>query len=61
VLQKQAVKLGERDPRSGEFPVVSGLSAGERVLRNPAGSLVDGQKFEFAKAAATAAAPAASR
>lgn len=61
VLQKLPVKLGERDPRSGEFPVLSGLGAGDRVLRSPAGSLVDGQKFEFAQAAATAAAPAASR
>ena len=61
VLQKVALKLGERDPRSGEFPVLSGLSAGDRVLRSPAGTLVDGQKFEFAKAvaSATAAAPAA--
>jgi len=58
VLQKVAVKLGDRDPRSGEFPVLSGLASGDRVLRNPAGTLVDGQKFEFAKAAATAAAPA---
>lgn len=60
-VKKVAVKLGERDPRSGEFPVLSGLAAGERVLRSPAGSLTDGQKFEFAKAVAAAAAPAASR
>ncbi|MCM0610811.1 MAG: efflux RND transporter periplasmic adaptor subunit [Ideonella sp. WA131b] len=61
-VQKVAVKLGERDPRSGEFPVLSGLASGDRVLRSPAGSLVDGQKFEFAKpAAAAVAASAASR
>lgn len=54
-LQKTAVKLGERDARSGEFPVLSGLMPGDRVLRNPAGQLVDGQKFEFAKAVAAAA------
>jgi RND family efflux transporter MFP subunit len=59
VLQRVALKLGERDPRSGEFPVLSGLARGDRVLRSPAGTLVDGQKFEFAKPAATAAAPAA--
>ncbi len=57
-VQKVAVKLGERDPRSGEFPVLSGLASGERVLRSPAGSLVDGQSFEFAKPAASAAAAA---
>jgi RND family efflux transporter MFP subunit len=67
VLNKVALKLGERDPRSGEFPVLSGLASGDRVLRSPASSLVDGQKFDFAKPAATAAAsapaaaPAASR
>lgn len=59
VVQKTAVKLGERDPRSGEFPVLSGLATGDRVLRSPGGQLTDGQKFEFAKA--VAAAPAASR
>jgi RND family efflux transporter MFP subunit len=56
VVQKTAVKLGERDPRSGEFPVLSGLAAGDRVLRSPGGQLTDGQKFEFAKAVAAAAA-----
>jgi len=55
-LTKVAVKLGERDPRRGEFPVLSGLSAGDRILRNPGGTLVDGQKVEFAAAAAASAA-----
>jgi hypothetical protein len=58
-IQKTAVKLGERDARSGEFPVVSGLVAGDRVLRSPASQLVDGQKFEFAKPVAAAAAGSA--
>jgi membrane fusion protein, multidrug efflux system len=60
-LAKVAVKLGERDARSGDYPVLSGLSAGDRVLRNPTGSLVDGQKVEFSKPAATAAASAAGK
>jgi membrane fusion protein, multidrug efflux system len=55
-LAKVAVKLGERDPRSGEFPVLAGLKAGEQVLRNPGSSLVEGQTVEFAKAPAAAAA-----
>lgn len=55
-LAKTAVKLGDRDPRSGEFPVLQGLSAADRVLRNPGSALVDGQKFQFATTAATAAA-----
>jgi RND family efflux transporter MFP subunit len=61
-LQKVAVQLGERDARRGEYPVVSGLAAGDRVLRAPGSTLVDGQKAEFvatAAAAGSAANPAA--
>jgi len=47
-LQKVAVQLGERDARRGDYPVISGLSAGDRVLRAPGSTLVDGQKVEFA-------------
>lgn len=55
-LAKVAVKLGDRDVRSGEVPVLAGLAAGDRVLRNPSRTLVDGQKIEFAAAAAASAA-----
>jgi membrane fusion protein, multidrug efflux system len=63
-LQKVAVKLGERDGRRGEYPVLSGLADGDRLLRNPGNALVDGQKIEFAPApsprpAAAATAPVA--
>ena len=58
-LAKVALQLGERDPRSGEFPVLAGLKAGDRVLRSPGGSLVDGQAVEFAAAAAASSAAAA--
>lgn len=47
-LQKVAVKLGERNPRRGEYPVLDGLSEGDRILRNPSTALTDGQKLEFA-------------
>jgi hypothetical protein len=56
-LQKVAVQLGERDPRRGDFPVMGGLAAGDRILRSPGSTLVDGQKVEFA-ATAPASAPA---
>jgi len=61
-LRKVAVKLGERDSRSGEFPAISGLAAGDRILRNPGSTLVDGQRLELARAsvAASAVAPSAS-
>ena len=59
-VAKVPVKLGDRDPRSGEHPVLAGLAAGDRILRNPGSALVDGQKVEFAApAAAAASAPAA--
>jgi RND family efflux transporter MFP subunit len=66
-IRRVSVKLGGRDPRRGEYPVLSGLAAGDRILRNPGSTLVDGQQVEFAKgngaapaAAAAALAPAAS-
>ena len=42
-LQKTAVVIGERDPRSGDFVVVSGVAEGDSVIRYPAATLKDGQ------------------
>jgi RND family efflux transporter MFP subunit len=58
-LQKVALQLGERDPRRGEFPVLAGLQPGDRVLRKPSSTLVDGQRFELVVPATAAVAPAA--
>lgn len=61
-IRRVAVKLGERDSRRGEFPVLSGLAAGDRILRNPNSGLVDGQAARLADVSAPAAsAPALSR
>ncbi len=59
-VNKVTVKLGARDARSGDYPVLSGLVAGDKVLRNPGSALVEGQQIEFAKAASgpATAAPA---
>jgi membrane fusion protein, multidrug efflux system len=51
-LHKVAVQLGERDARRGEYPVLAGLADGDRVLRSPSTTLVDGQKVEFAASVA---------
>lgn len=51
-LQKVGLAVGERDPRSGEFVVKSGLAEGDRVIRHPAATLKDGQKVELAAAPA---------
>ncbi len=58
-VSKVVVKLGERDARTGEYPVLAGLAAGDRVLRSPGSVLVDGQQFELAQPVATAASPSA--
>jgi membrane fusion protein, multidrug efflux system len=52
-LQKVLLVLGERDPRSGEFAVMSGLQEGDRVLRYPTSTLHDGQAFALAAHAPT--------
>lgn len=54
-LQKVQVQLGERDARRGDYPVKSGLAAGDRILRAPGATLTDGQKVEFAAASGSAA------
>lgn len=46
-LKKVVVKLGERDSRRGEFVVLSGLKAGDRILRKPGSNLQDGQKLQM--------------
>jgi membrane fusion protein (multidrug efflux system) len=57
-LQKVSVQLGERDARRGDYPVLSGLAAGDRVLRAPGSTLVEGQKVELAVPAGGGAASA---
>jgi membrane fusion protein, multidrug efflux system len=59
-VAKVAVKLGERDARSGEFQVLQGLQSGDRLLRHPGSNLADGQAVRLtAPAAADFAASAA--
>jgi membrane fusion protein (multidrug efflux system) len=55
-LAKVAVQVGARDERSGEYPLRSGLAEGDRILRNPPPTLVDGQRVEFAKTVVPASA-----
>jgi len=54
-LAKVPVTLGERDPRLGNVVILSGIATGDRLLRTPGATLVQGQKFELAKPAAPAA------
>ncbi len=57
-VARVAVKLGDRDERTGDYPVLSGLAEGDRILRTPGGNLVDGQKAEMAAAPVAPAAGA---
>jgi RND family efflux transporter MFP subunit len=47
VLRKVNLVLGERDPRRGGYAVVSGLAAGDQIVRNPQSTLKDGAKVEM--------------
>lgn len=51
-LSKVALKLGERDARTGEWAVLSGLASGDRILRHPGSNLSDGQTAQLTAPAA---------
>jgi hypothetical protein len=44
-IVKRNIQLGDRDTRLGEWVVISGLSASEKVLRSANSTLKDGQAF----------------
>lgn len=50
VVKKVAVVIGERDSRTGDFVLRSGLAEGDKLLRYPTSTLKDGQKVELATA-----------
>ena len=50
-LQKVALTLGDRDPRTGSFALRAGLAEGDRILRFPNASLKDGQPVQTAAGA----------
>jgi RND family efflux transporter MFP subunit len=58
-ITRVAVSTGERDPRSGQLPVLSGLAEGQRILRNPGSTLSEGQKARLSSAGPAGSAPGA--
>ncbi|MFL6697380.1 MAG: efflux RND transporter periplasmic adaptor subunit [Vitreoscilla sp.] len=52
---KTPVTLGDRDARLGNVVILSGIAAGDRLLRTPGSELTSGQPFELARPAAPAA------
>ena len=58
-VHKVHIKAGDRDPRSGDFPLISGLAQGDRLIRYPTSALGDGQLIEVSAPAVAPASPAA--
>ena len=58
---KSAVRLGARDDRQGLYVVTTGLKQGDRILRHPTSTLIDGQRVELTKAAVPMASGAGTR
>jgi RND family efflux transporter MFP subunit len=54
-LQKVSLSVGERDARSGDFVLKSGLAEGDTLLRYPTSTLHDGQPVEMAAQADSSA------
>lgn len=54
-LEKVSLSVSDRDPRSGEFVLKSGVAEGDQVLKYPTATLVNGQAVELAAGAALAA------
>jgi RND family efflux transporter MFP subunit len=52
-LEKAALAIGDRDVRSGEYPVTSGLKEGDQLIRYPTALLKDGQPVQMAAAPGT--------
>jgi RND family efflux transporter MFP subunit len=48
VLQKVVLRIGDRDARSGDFVLQSGLAEGDTLLRYPSTVLQDGQQVDLA-------------
>lgn len=45
-LQKVALSIGDKDPRTGDYALRSGLTEGDTVLRYPAATLQNGQRVD---------------
>jgi membrane fusion protein (multidrug efflux system) len=46
-LHKVRVNVGDRDPRTGQFSLTSGLAEGDPLIRYPTSALRDGQAVEL--------------
>lgn len=56
-LHKVSIKVGDRDPRSGDFALADGLTEGDQLIRYPTSTLRDGQAVQLAGRAAASSVP----
>jgi RND family efflux transporter MFP subunit len=49
-IQKTTLKVGDRDPRTGDFVLTDGLAEGDTLLRYPTATLQNGQAVEMSVA-----------
>ena len=52
-VNKVAIAVGDRDPRTGEYVLKSGLNEGDKVIRYPSAMLKDGQPVQASKPSPT--------
>ena len=52
-LSKITINVGDRDPRTGDYVLKSGLNEGDKVIRYPSAMLKDGQPVQAQSAATT--------
>ena len=58
-VKKVVVALGDRDPRTGDYVVKSGLAEGDKLIRYPSAMLKDGQAVQASKSPSTSMAEGA--
>ncbi|MEP7155478.1 MAG: efflux RND transporter periplasmic adaptor subunit [Betaproteobacteria bacterium] len=58
-VQKVSVVVGDRDTRSGDYVLISGVAPGDTLIRYPASTLKDGQAVEMSAAPAAKSTPIA--
>ena len=52
-VTKVAINVGDRDPRTGDYVLKSGLAEGDQVIRYPSAMLKDGQPVQASKTPTT--------
>lgn len=57
LIRKVLISIGEKDIRTGDFVIQSGLKVGEKILRNPSNGIKDGQQIQLTPSVKAEGAP----